>query len=110
MDSIGYMQVHLRLYKDGELFDTTAINAYKECHRATTKFVEVEHQVVEDEAKVYDYVHQVWIKLLDSEAKFVLHIPIHQSDEWEVIQLDENFTLGFYCLLGELSNVGSSAQ
>jgi len=110
LESIGYMQVQLRLYKDGELFDTSAINAYKECYCASTKLTEIEHQVVEDEAKVYEYVHQVWIKLLGSDTKFVLHIPIHQSDEWEVIKLGENFTLGFYCTLGELSNAESTTN
>ena len=101
------MQVQLRLYKDEELFETSAINAYKECFSATTELLEIEHQVVDDEAKVHDYVHQVWIKLLGSDTKFVLHIPIHQSDEWEVIKLDETYTLGFYCISGELSGVES---
>ena len=102
------MQVQLRLYKKGELLDTSAINAYKECFCTSTHHIEIEHQVVDDEAKVHKYVHQVWIKLLDSDSKFVLHIPIHQSDKWEVIKLDEDFTLGFYCILGEISNIESS--
>ena len=107
MDSIGYMQVQLRLYKDDKLFDTSAVNAFKECFRTNTKLVKIEHQIVDDESNVHAFVHQVWIKLLDSDSKFVLHIPIHQSDEWEVIKLDDNYTLAFYCILGELSSVKS---
>jgi len=107
LDSIGYMQVHLRLYKGGELYDTTAINAYRECYSTNTELINVEHQVVVDESKVHDLVHQVWVKVNESDMKFLLHIPIHKSDEWEQIVLDGNYTLGFYCILGELSSANS---
>lgn len=101
------MQVQFRLYKNGELFDTSAINAYRECYKATTELIEIEHQIVDDQAKIHNCIHQVWIKLLDSDTKFVLQIPVHQSEDWEVIQLDEVFTLGFFCIEGELCGVES---
>jgi len=104
MDSIGYMQVQVRLYKNRELYDTSVMNAYKECYLINTDLIELKHQVVPDKAEVHEYVYQVWIKLSKSDTKFVLHIPIHQSEEWEVIKLDDIYTLGFYCILPELSS------
>ena len=103
LESIGYMQVHLRLYKNNEIYDTCAINAFNECYRAETQLISIEHQVVDDQSKIHEHIFQIRMEIPESDMTFLVHMPIHQSDEWEVMVLNDMYILGFYCTLGELN-------
>ncbi len=91
-----FMQVHMRLYVDGDLFESIVINAAEQENCSHADNVTVHHQIVDDQAEVFDRIFQVWIKVPSTDMKFVLHMPIGQSEDWEVLSLDDKHTLGFF--------------
>lgn len=101
------MQAHLRLYRNGEIYETCAVNAFKECYCVNTQLISIEHQVVDDRAEVYGNIFHIKLNVTESDMTFLLHMPIQQSEAWETIVLDDIYTLGFYCNLGELTNDGA---
>ncbi len=92
------MQVHMRLYLDGDLFETLVVNASERETCAETEKLTVHHKLVEDESDVSDKIFQVWLKVPTTGMEFLLHMPIGQSEDWEVLSLDDSHTLGFYRL------------
>ena len=91
-----FMQVHMRLYLDGDLFETLVVNASEQKGCTHSEGATVHHQIVDDQAEVYDRIFQIWIEVPSTDMKFVLHMPIGRSEEWEVLSLDDSHTLGFY--------------
>ena len=102
MNDVGYMQVHLRVYAKSELYDSFAINAEDGCYKLETNLVSSHHEIIDDPAKIGDKVFQINLKIFDTGSSITLHMPIHQSTEWEVVKGSEIYTIGFYCNLGEL--------
>lgn len=98
---IGYMQVQLRIYSDGSLFETLAINAEDDCYVVETDKVTSHHQVIDDPANVYLKVFQIELTIPDTQSLIVLHMPLHQSEDWEVVKGTDVYTIGFYCILGK---------
>ncbi|MCW8856224.1 MAG: hypothetical protein OQJ95_02590 [Kangiella sp.] len=101
MNKNYYMQVHLRIYKNGTHYESIAINAKEGCYQLETDLVSSHHEVTTDPAGIHSKVFQINLNLLDSSSSVVMHVPIHQSSEWEVIKGTDIYTIGFYCILGE---------
>lgn len=95
------MQVHLRVYADGTLYDEFAINAFEGCYVKKTNLIHSHHQVIPDQANVHDFVFQVELSVLVDDFSILMHIPMHQSDGWEVVGPMGKYTVGFYCILGD---------
>ena len=98
---IGYMQVQMRLYRNDELYEEFAINAFDVCFCVKTPLVSSEHKAIEDPADENKKVVQVIIKVFDENYTITMLIPVHQSDKWEVIVVSDEYTIGFYCILGK---------
>ena len=98
---IGYMQVHLRIYENSEFYDSFAINAKDDRFTVSTELVTSCHQVIGDPANVYDKIFQIELKIVEEGATILLHMPIHQSDEWEVVNGTDKYVIGFFCNLNE---------
>ena len=98
---IGYMQVQMRLYRNDELYEEFAINAFDECFCVNTQLILSEHKTIEDPADENKKAVQVIIKVLDEDYTITMLIPVHQSDKWEVIVVSNEYTIGFYCILGK---------
>jgi hypothetical protein len=98
---IGYMQVHMRLYSNEKIYETFVINAFDGCYCIKTDLISSHHEVINDEAKVYDKIFQIKLEVFETDFTIMLHMPIHQSGDWEVIHVNDNYTVGFYCNLGD---------
>ena len=100
---IGYMQVQMRLYRNDKLYEEFAINAFDECFCVKTELISSEHKAIEDPADENKKVVQVIIKVFDEDYTIAMLIPVHQSDKWEIIEPSEQYSVAFYCILGETS-------
>jgi hypothetical protein len=98
---VGYMQVHFRLYANNELYASFAINAEDGAYKFENKLLSSLHEVLGDPAEVHHKIFQISLDIFETESNIVLHMPIHQSSNWEVIKGSEIYTIGFYCNLGE---------
>ncbi len=100
-NEIGYMQVQFKILKDGEEYDFFGINAFDSCFKTDRELVSTHHQVVDDEAKVYDKIFQVKLVLKATNYTVMMHMPIHQSEEWEYLGEFNDYKIYFFCILGE---------
>ncbi|WP_444933907.1 hypothetical protein [Microbulbifer sp. JTAC008] len=100
-DEIGYMQVQFKIFKSGDEYDVFGINAFDECFCTERNMVSTQHQVVDDEAKVYEKIFQIKLVLKASNYIVMMHMPIHQSEEWEFLGEYEDYEIYFYCILGQ---------
>ncbi|GAB2198359.1 hypothetical protein [Sessilibacter sp. MAH4] len=98
---IGYMQVQFKIFKGGEEYDFFGVNAFDECFCIERDLISTQHQVVDDEAKVFEKIFQVKLVLKASNYTVMMHMPIHQSEEWELLGEYEGYEIYFYCILGE---------
>lgn len=101
MNDIGYMQVHFRVYANGELYDSFAINAKNGCYKLETNFISSNHEVIDDPVSSKKKIFQISLMIFETQSSIILHMPIHQSNEWEVIKGADIYTIGFYCNLPE---------
>lgn len=99
---IGYMQVQMRLYLNGELYETFALNAFDECFCVKTDLISSEHKAIDDPDNESKKLVQVIIKVFQTKYTITLLIPVHQSEKWEFIQVSNDYSIAFYCILGEL--------
>ena len=97
---IGYMQLHIHVYRKGELYAEFAINAYDECHIVKTELISSEYKTIVDPADKNKKVVQVIIKVLETNFTIAMLIPVHQSENWEAINQLEEYSVNFYCILG----------
>ena len=104
VDDIGYMQVHLRVYANGELYDSFAINAEEGCYKIETSLISSHHEIIDDPVTVDAKLFQVCLNVFDTASSIALHMPIHQSTEWEIVKGSDIYTIGFYCNLGVLGH------
>lgn len=100
-NNIGYMQVQMRLLINGDIYDTFAINCFDECFSVKTDLISTEHKAIEDPADSAKKLVQVIIKVLKDDYTITMLIPVHQSDEWEMIKVTDQYSVIFYCILGE---------
>lgn len=100
-DDIGYMQVQFKVFKSKERYDHFGINAFDECFCSDRELISTHHQVVGDEAQVYDRVFQVKLFLKATGFTIMMHMPIHQSDDWEYLGDFEDYEVYFFCILGK---------
>lgn len=101
-EDIGFMQVQLKIYRNAEAYDFFAINAYEQKYCTETDKLTAEFEVLKDAGGVEGYCVSLVIKFKTDGATAVLLIPVHQSDEWEVVKPLSDYTIGFYCILGEV--------
>ena len=97
---IGYMQVHIRLYENDKLYEKFAINAFDGCYCVNTELISSHHAVVDDKAGVYDKIFEIILKVFASDYTILMHMPIHQSEKWEIIKINDTYTVAFFCNLG----------
>ena len=95
------MQVHLRIYSNGKLYDSFAVNAEEGCFKLETDLVSSHHEILDGPAQIYQKIFQIELTILETNSFIVMHIPIHQSTEWEIIKGTDIYTIGFFCILGK---------
>jgi predicted polyphosphate/ATP-dependent NAD kinase len=98
---IGYMQVHLKFYRKGRLLDEFAINTFDECFTVKTEHVISEHKAIADPANCYAKVAQIILKDLETDYTITLLVPFQQSEDWEVVTIPNEYSVGFYCIISE---------
>ena len=103
-NEIGYMQVQIKIFESGEIYDTFAVNAFNECFSTERDLISTQHQVVDDEANIYEKIFQVKLLIKEPGNTIMMHIPIHQSDDWEFLMEHMGFKIFFFCILGETPN------
>ncbi len=91
-NEIGYMQVHIRLYKNSVLYDEFAFNVFDKKHQVKTNLVIVEFKANEEKCT------ELLVKILEDNYTISMLIPFHQSTEWEIVTISEEYVVGFYCL------------
>lgn len=99
-NEVGYMQVHIRLYRNKLPYEEFVINTFDECFFVKTRLVSSEHKAIPDPQDDTKKVAQMIIKVDEDDYTFTLLIPIHQSKEWEITHISEEYSVGFYCILG----------
>lgn len=100
-NEIGYMQVQFQIFENGQKYDSFGVNAFDECFAVDTDLIHAHHQVVDDEAKVYEKIFQVKLVIKSTGSSIMMHMPIHQSEDWEFLMEHEGLKVFFYCILGE---------
>ncbi len=89
------MQVHIRLYKNATIYEQWACDIYDDKYQITTDFITAEFQTIEANGKCAEFI----IKVKENDYTIALLIPFHQSDEWEIVTVSDEYVVGYYCLL-----------
>jgi hypothetical protein len=97
---IGYMQVHVKVYRNDSVYEEFAFNAYNEKHPFETDLVTYESQAIDDPAAQVEKVVTLLIKVRDDNYRIAMLIPVHQSEEWESTKISEEYIVMFYCIDG----------
>ena len=97
---IGYMQVHIKVYRNDDVYEEFAFNAYDEKSPLETDLVTYESQAIDDPAGGVEKVVTLLIKVSDDNYRIAMLIPVHQSEEWETSIISEQYTVMFYCIEG----------
>ena len=88
------MQVELGLFEGDNLLFQGEINVTENEYKEENEILKIKHQLINDEAiielRVMDQGEQI--------IKSTLNMPVHESEDWESIEL-ANFTLAFKCKL-----------
>ena len=100
-ENIGYMQAHIKIYKNNEPYDEFAFNAYDGKYQTETDLVRAEFEPIDDPAENVDKVVTLLIKVVQDNYAIAMLIPVHQSTEWEINKISEVYTVAVYCILGE---------
>lgn len=88
------MRVDLGLFEDDKLLFQGEIHITDNEHQEENEIIKLRYQLINDEAKIELRVFNDGEQIIKS----TLNIPIHESEDWESIQL-EKFTLAFKCKL-----------
>ncbi len=100
IQDIGYMQVHIKLYRDEKLYDEFAFNAVDGKFQTKTDLVSAEFETIDDPAGLVDKVVPLLINVAKDDYTIAMLIPVHQSSEWETVVVSETYIVGFYCIQG----------
>lgn len=88
------MLIDIGLFQGGELLQQGKIKVTEQEHVDENEVISLKHQLIEDivriELRVFENGEQ--------QIKSNLDMPIHQSDDWESIELAK-YTLAFKCRL-----------
>ena len=95
---IGYMQVHVKVYRDDSIYEEFAFNSYDEKYLLGTDLVTYESQAIDDPAGKVEKVVTLLIKVRDDDYTIAMLIPVHQSTEWESLVISERYEVMFYCI------------
>jgi malate/lactate dehydrogenase len=99
---IGYMQVHLKIYRKSSLLDEFAINIFDQCFTMKREYVISEHKATVDPVNSHAKVAQIILKDLEVDYTVTIFIPFHQSEDWEVITISNEYSVVFYSIISEL--------
>jgi len=99
-DDIGYMQAQIKIYKNNEPYDEFAFNAHDGKFETETGLVRAEFETIDDPAGEVNKVVTLLIKITDDNYTIAMLIPVHQSSEWEINNISEQYTVAVYCILG----------
>lgn len=97
---IGYMQVHIKVYRNDEVYEEFAFNAYDDKSPLETDLVTYESQAIDDPAGEVEKVVTLLIRVREDDYRIAMLIPVHQSAEWESSIISEKYTVMFYCIEG----------
>jgi hypothetical protein len=88
------VRVDFGFFKGDELLQRGAIVVTERENSASYGMLAIKHRLLEDMAEITIEAFSDAERLMKS----TLHMPIHESDDWESIELAE-FTLAFRCSL-----------
>ncbi|GAA0213723.1 hypothetical protein GCM10009123_21170 [Kangiella japonica] len=94
------MQVQIKVYRNERLYDEFAFNTHDEKYKTETELVRAEFEAIDDPAGKVDKVVSLLVNVNEDNYTIAMLIPVHQSSEWEVSRISENYTLAVYCILG----------
>ena len=92
------MELHFVLTKNSESIFEGSFKTYREHKEEQGAGYSISHQVVPDKAEIYDEVCQVIVRIESDDYRIAAHIPIHESETEEVIEVD-SYRLVFVCTL-----------
>ena len=99
-EDIGYMLAQIKIYKNSELYDEFAFNAYDGKYQTKTELIRAEFEAIDDPAGKVNKVVTLLIKVAEDNYSMAMLIPVHQSSEWEINKISEKYTVAVYCILG----------
>lgn len=88
------MRVELGLFQNDKLLFQGEIKVTEKEYQEENEMIKLKHQLVNDEAIIEMRV----FKNGEQVIKSTLDMPVHQSEDWESIELAQ-FTLAFKCKL-----------
>ena len=88
------MQVELGLFEGDSLLFQGEINITENEYQEENEIIKLKHQLISDEAIIEMRIFNEGKQIIKS----TLNMPVHESDDWESIELS-NFTLAFKCKL-----------
>ena len=104
-EDIGYMQAQIKVYRNEVLYDEFAFNVFDGKYQTETELVRAEFEAIDDPAGQVDKVVTLLVKVAEDDYAIAMLIPVHQSSEWEINKISEEYTVAVYCILaGEQPN------
>lgn len=97
---IGYMQVHIKVYRNKELYDEFTFNAHDGKHQTETVLVKSEFEAIDDPAGKVEKVVTLLAKVVEDNYTIAMLIPVQKSSEWEINKISDIYTVAVYCILG----------
>ena len=97
-----HMQVHVRLYKAGALYDEFAFNAVDGKYQTKTSLTSSTFESTDDPEGLVEKLVNLVIRVNDDDYSIAMLIPVHQSTEWEIVKISEVYTVGFYCIKDQI--------
>lgn len=88
------MLVDFGLFSGDDLLQRGSLKISERYESASYENIIIQHRLKDDHAEIILEVFSNSEKLIESN----LHMPIHQSEDWESIEL-ERFTFAFKCIL-----------
>ncbi|GHC68005.1 hypothetical protein [Roseibacillus persicicus] len=92
------MDLHFVLTKNSDLIFEDSFQTFRKHKEEQELGYSISHQVVPDKAEIYDEVCQVIIRIESDDYRIAAHIPIHESETEESIEVD-SYRLVFVCTL-----------
>lgn len=100
-NDIGYMQVHIELYRNNELYDQFAFNAHDGKYQTNTELTHSEFETIDDPAELVEKLVTLLIKVAYDDYTIAMLIPVHKSTDWETTKISEVYTVRFFCIQEE---------
>jgi len=99
--NIGYMQVHIKIYKNKILYDEFAFNACDGKFQTETDLIKSEFEIINDPSEKVEKVVTLLAKIIKDNYTIALMIPVHSSSEWEIIEISEVYIMTVFCILND---------